>query len=175
MDEWWKKVEINWFNRHHHAKLTLHTGNRAQNTARGATAHCVRSRRSGKYTTIARSIQIIVYGRLALIAQCAAKYQRLAHQHTGIIGQVSRQYIIRTIDHNIEIFHDVACILGGQTAFVRYHLDQWINSHQLVFKRRHLRQANVAFMMTDLAMQIRRIDSIEVDETNVTDSGAAQI
>lgn len=85
-----------------------------------------------------------------------------------VVGAVEDEIVILVAD-------DVADVLRGHHLVVGVDLDVGVHRRDGLLARLHLSLADVLRLVDDLALQVREVDDVEVDEADGADAGGCEI
>lgn len=151
------------------------SGGGAEDAGLGAVGNDVLGRRLVKETAIARRRSRLHREDLPFKAQDAAENKRNAQKYGGIVGQELRSEVIRGFDDEIVAaqiagrVRRIQAIVDGLDFDVRVELDEMPRGSE------GLGLADVGGVVEDLALEIREIQPIAVNEADVPDTGRGQI
>ena len=114
-------------------------------------------------------------GKLSLEALQRPGDQRLAGKITGIVQQIAGLEIIAAIGHQIVLRDQTGGVLRIQPHGVFVNDNFGINRLEGLRRACHLERADPVGGMDDLALQVRDIDRIEIDDAQRTNPGRRQI
>ena len=114
-------------------------------------------------------------GGLAIEAKNRAVDVWFARPNANIVRQITRRKIIRPIHHDVVIAHDRHRVLAAKSVFVQNHFNMRIGVAQAVARRFQLWSADIFCSMQNLALQIRKIDFIVINQTECSYTSRGQI
>jgi hypothetical protein len=112
---------------------------------------------------------------LAVEAVDRAPHVRLAEQHAGVVDHVPGGEVVSAVHDQVvlgEDLHDVVCV---QVHVVHDHVDQRVELTDAVPGRLGLLTADVVLAVDDLALQVRLVHHVEVDDAERAHPGGGQV
>src|SRR5208282_5915086 len=100
---------------------------------------------------------------------------RLLRQNTDIVRKIASRKIIRSIDNNVVILDHLHRVLASKQHVMQIDLDVRIDGFDPVPGGVQFFAANVVGTVQNLALQIRKIDDIEIDEAYSADTGGGKV
>lgn len=113
--------------------------------------------------------------QLAFEAQHRGGDQRSAREHTGIRQQEARGEIVGAVADNVIVLDQVEHIVGVETRAVRLELHLRVDGVRRPGSRCDLRLADPVSGVGDLALQVRQLDLIVIDDPDRANAGRRQI
>ena len=104
-------------------------------------------------------------GALSVKTENRSVNVRLSGKHTDIVRKVARRKVIRPINDDVVVPHDLHGVLTAKQAIVQVDPHVRINGFYTVFRGIQLLPSDVVGSMQNLALQIRKIDDVEIDKT----------
>ena len=150
-------------------------GQDTKHAAFGAARNESRRRRFGIEAAIAGTVLRRKYGGLALESKDAAVRVWLPEQNAGIVDEIPRRKVVRSVDDDVVRFEQLHRVLRRQRHFVGLDVDLGVERMELVLRRREFRTADVRRAVEDLPLQIAEIDGIEVDDAKRADAGRREV
>ena len=89
-----------------------------------------------------------------------------AQLHAGVVQQVAAREVVGTVDNDVVAsndVHDVACI---EARVVSNHVDIGVHERECLFCTIYFAIANAVEVVQNLALQVRRINNVHVDDAN---------
>ena len=154
---------------------TDHTGQDPEHAALGAARYAPRLRRLGVQAAVARAVTGPEQAHLTLEPVDAAVHVRLAQEHARVADQVACGEVVRPVDHDVVRFEHVERVRRGEAQLVRDDLHMWVEVDEPSACARGLRQVEIARPVEHLALQVRHVDSIVVDEPDPSDPGGCEV
>ena len=99
----------------------------------------------------------------------------LAEHHAGIVDEIARREIVGPVQNDVVVGKDRECVLARQLRAVGNDLDVRIDFGEAIFGRVQLRPPDVRLSVEDLAMEVRHVDVVEVDEPQLAHPGGGQV
>jgi len=115
------------------------------------------------------------YGDLPLEAKNRAIDIRLARQNGQIVAEIAGLEIVGPINDEIVILADFFGIGGSKPLLEGSDLDFWVDLLKPFARALDLLSANILGAMEELPLQVRKVDMIEVDNAEFSDSGGDEI
>src|ERR1700730_7280637 len=167
------KDQLRCLDRLHH---TDHSGQYPKHPALGTTGNHSRWRRLWKHTPITGTAEVWgKNGALTIKPENRSVDVRLLRQNTNVVGKVPGRKIIGTIDNKVIIFDQLHRVVATENTVVQVDLHIRVNRLDSVLSRIELLSANVAGAVKNLALQIRKIDNVRIDQSHSSNSGCRQV
>src|ERR687891_1687388 len=112
---------------------------------------------------------------LSLETEYRAVYIRLPRKNADVVGQITRRKIIRPVNHHIISRHKFRRVFAGETALMQFDLDLRIDIAQTIPSRFEFASADVICSVEDLPLEIRKVDIVEIDNSNHADAGRSEV
>src|SRR3989441_5237652 len=141
-------------------------GKHAEHAALGARRHESRRRRFGVQAAVARALCGVEHRRLPLEAENRAVHVRLPEQHAGIVYEVAGREVVGPVRHDVELADDVEGVLRGEARLERLDPDVGVQVPDALGRRLELRLPHRGRAVDDLALQVRLVHHVEVDEAD---------
>jgi hypothetical protein len=93
----------------------------------------------------------------------AAVNVRLAQNHSSIVRQVSCREVVSAVNDDVVIAHDLQRIFGSQPFRIGLNLHIGVQVLQPLSRRFNLWNADDAFAVKDLPLQVRSVNDIKVN------------
>src|SRR2546422_1366632 len=100
---------------------------------------------------------------------------RFVQEDGRIIHEVPCREVVRPIDDHVVVAQDVQRVVGRQSGLVGLHVDVRIDLRDPFFRDLDLLAPDVLRPIEHLALEIRLVDHVEVDDPEAADAGRAQI
>src|SRR2546426_732634 len=100
---------------------------------------------------------------------------RFVQEDGRIIHEVPCREVVRPIDDHVVVTQDVQRVVGRQSGLVGLHVDVRIDLRDPFFRDLDLLAPDVLRPIEHLALEIRLVDHVEVDDPEAADAGRAQI
>src|SRR3972149_3083333 len=113
--------------------------------------------------------------RLAVEEEYRTVDERLLEEDAGVVHQVARREVVGAVHDDVVLADDPQRVLRVQRLLVRDDLDVRVVGLQRLLGREHLRLADVLVLVEDLALQVREVDEVEVDDADGADAGEGQV
>ena len=114
-------------------------------------------------------------GRLTIEAENRAVNVWFARPNTNVVRQITRRKIIRPVHHDVVIAYDRHRVLAAKSVWVQNYFNVRVRVVQAVARRFQLWSADIFCSMQNLALQIRKIDFIVINQTDCSDTRRGQI
>src|SRR6202050_793622 len=101
--------------------------------------------------------------------------QRLLREHARIVDQIASRKIVAAIDDDVVILDYVHHVFRREPDLVTIHLDRGIERVDRFLRRLGLHHADPIGGVNDLALEIRKIDGIEIHQPDGSHSGRRKI
>src|SRR5690606_1565857 len=98
-----------------------------------------------------------------------------AEQNAGIVDEIPRREIVGPVSHHVVVLQDIERILTRERCFMSHHLHEWIDILDRVAGGVELLAPNIRRAVNDLAVQIRHVDYVEIDDADFPDAGRSEI
>ena len=150
-------------------------GKNAQDAALGAAWDKAGRGRFGVEAAVARAFFGGEDAGLALEAEDAAVGVGLVEQHAGVIDQVAGLEVVGAVGNDVVLGEDLEGVGAGQHGVVLDDVQRGIEGVQLLLRGVDLLAADVFGRVNDLALQIARVDHVEVDQAQSADTRRSQV
>src|SRR6185369_14420510 len=148
----------------------------AQHTAFRATGHHSRWRRFGIKAAIARPADMRGEDAgLTFKTKDGAVNIRLFEQHAGIVGQVARREIVRSINNDVVVLDDLDRVFAREARVMKDDVDPGVDAVDGFLRRLRFGPADVGVGVKDLALEIGVIDGIKINNAEFANAGGCQI
>ena len=137
--------------------------------------HHAGGRRLGVEVAVLRAVLGPEHGDLALEAVDRAPDVRLAEQHRGVVDQVAGREVVGAVDDEVVAGEDLEHVVVVEPRVVHDHVHVRVDLEHRVARRLGLRPADVALAVDDLALQVRLVDGVELDDAERADAGRGQV
>ena len=115
------------------------------------------------------------HGALTVEPENGAIDIRLLLEDTDIVGEIAGRKIIRPINHDVVRGDDFSRVLGSEEAVMKVDLHVGVDRLNGVFRAVDFLAADIAGAVQDLALEVREIDGIEINEANPADAGGGKV
>src|SRR3989475_1685183 len=147
----------------------------AEHAAFRARRHEARWRWRCVQTAITGASRGIEDAGLALEAEDRAVDVRFLEEDRRIVHEVSGREVVRPVDDHVIVFQAVECVIRRQPGLVRLHVDVRVDLRDSLFRDVDLLPPDVIRAVQHLALEVRLVDHVEVDEPETADAGGAQV
>ncbi len=139
--------------------------------------HGVFRRHRREDAAVARALPRHVGHELALEADDARMYEWLLLEDAGVVDQELRGEVVGAVDDEVVVLvaDDIADVLRGHHLVVGVDLDVGVHRRDGLLARLDLGLADILRLMDDLALQVREVDDVEVDEADRADAGGCEV
>ena len=136
----------------------------AEHAALRARRHRARRRRLRVEAAITGAVARVEHGRLPVEAEDRAVHVRPAEQHARVVGEIAGGEVVRAVDDHVVLREQRERVLGREPQ--RVALDEHVGVHRGDPLRGHvdLRAPDVGGAVEHLAVQVRGVDAVEVDD-----------
>ncbi len=152
-----------------------HARQNTEHAAFSAARHQTGGRRLGVQTAVARTVLRREDGRLPLEAEDAAVGVGTPLQHAGVVHEIPGGEVVGPVEDDVVRGHDLPRIRRCQRAVVRFDAHSGIHRFETRRRRGNLRAADVGGGMEDLALEVARVHSIEIHESQRPDSRGGKV
>ena len=135
----------------------------------------MRRRWRGIKTAIARTVARIEDRDLPFEAEDRAEDVWLPEDRAGVVDEIARREVVGAVEDHVVIAKDVERVVGRQDAVVRDNVDVRIQIAKMLNRRFELGTADVLRAVKHLAVQVRFVDAIEIDETEASDASGREV
>src|SRR6202035_2554828 len=115
------------------------------------------------------------HGRLAVETVDRAPHVRLVQQHARVVHQVAGREVVRAVDDQVVRLEDLHHVVRVKPRLVQDDLDGPVGLFDRLLGRLRLRLAYVGDAVNDLALQVRLVDGVEVDDAERAHAGRGQV
>ena len=148
----------------------------AEHAAFGAARCELGRRRLREEAAVARTLVRLEDRHLALEAEDRAVHDGDVVEDRCVVDQVARREVVGAVhDHVPAVGEDAVDVLGGDALLVRHDLDVGVERLERLLRRVGLPVAEPLGRVRDLALQIRGVDAIVVDDADPADAGGGEI
>src|SRR5262245_59287812 len=112
---------------------------------------------------------------LAIEAEDRAVDVRFPEEYTGIVGEVACGKVVGAIDDNVVWAQQGERILAQDASIANDNLHVAIDPLDSLARRQRLGPANIRGAVDDLALEVRKIHRIEVQNAKFSDAGCGEI
>ena len=150
-------------------------GQDAEDAALGAARGQLRRRRLREEAAVARPLLRLEDRRLALEAEDRAVDDRDAVPHGGVVQEVAGGEVVGPVDDHVPaLAEDPVDVLGGQPLLEDLHGDVGVERLDRALGGLGLRLAEALGRVDDLALEVRVVDDVVVDDPDVPTPAAAR-
>ena len=147
----------------------------AQHTRLGTAWRQLRRRRCREETAVARPLMRDEGGRLPLEAKNASVHIWLVEQHTGVVDEIPSREVVRAVEDHVILSEDLQHVALIEPRLVLHHIHVRVQCCDGNPRRFDLRHANAIRGVDHLALQVRFVDDVGVDNPERTDTGSGEI
>ena len=101
--------------------------------------------------------------------------QGLGQEVRGVVGQVPRREVVGAVDDDVEGREDSESRLRVEVLVDRHDLDVGVEAAEGRGRRLHLRPPDVVMAVEELALEVGRVDHVEVDDPDLADPGRGEV
>ena len=150
-------------------------GQHAQHAGLGARRGQLGGRRLGHHVAVGGPATGIEHGDHAVEAEDRAVHHRDAQLHRGVVDQVAGGEVVGAVDHQVVALEDGHHVVGAQAHVVGDHVDVGVEGGERLLGRVDLALADAVDVVQDLALQVRVVDHVHVDDADGADPGRGQV
>src|SRR5437867_3215810 len=132
-------------------------------------------RRFGVQTAVTGALGRVEDARLALEAEDRSVDVWLVQEDRRVVHEVPGREVVRSIDDDVVVCQGLQCVVRGQARLVRLHVDVRVDLGDPFFRDLDLLAADVLRPVQHLALQVRLVDHVEVDDPETADAGGAEV
>ena len=147
----------------------------AQHARLGATRREFRRRRLGDHAAIARSDVGVEDGDLSLEAEDRTVHDRDVLDERGVVHQIARREVVGAVDDDVVAVDDVQDVVGAESRVVGEDLDVRVHRGERHLRAVDLAHADAFDVVQDLALEVRGVDDVHVDDADRADAGRGEI
>src|SRR5207247_7742057 len=135
-----------------------------------------RRRRSGEQAAVARSFVRLEDGHLSLEAVDRAVHDGDVVPHGGVVDEVTGREVVGAVDDHVPaVGQDALDVLRAEAFLVGDDLDVRIEGLDRALGGIDLRLAERLGRVDDLALQVRLVYDIRVDDSDAADTGRGEV
>ena len=99
----------------------------------------------------------------------------LLEDDAGVIGQVTRWEVVRAVHDDVVLGDDFEGVFAGEPRIVENDLNIRVDAADGLLGRFRFGTADVFRAVNDLALKIREIDGVEINDPDLADAGGGQV
>src|SRR6185369_5407140 len=99
----------------------------------------------------------------------------LAGEHTGVVDQGARGKIVCAVDDHIIVNEEAQGVLAGHPRLMRFNLNMRIDVLEAIARRSDFGPADILRPVDDLALKVRSIDDVEINQSQPADARGGKI
>ena len=119
-------------------------------------------------------IRHVAHG-LAFEAMYCGRHQRAPQQHAGVVDEVAGARAIRAVEYAVVLPEQRHGVVRAQLELVGDHLDVGIERGQSRLAGHGLAAADIGAGEQQLALEVRQIDAVVIEEPQGADAGGRQV
>ncbi len=151
-------------------------GQHAEHAALGARRRELGRRRRREEAAVARALVRLEDRHLALEAVDRAVHDRDPVPDRRVVDEVARREVVGAVDDDVPaVGEDPVDVLGGEPLLVGDHLDVRVQRLDRPLGRLDLRPAERVGRVDDLALEVRRVDDVVVDDAEAADARGGEV
>src|SRR5690606_29716901 len=104
-----------------------------------------------------------------------APHVGLVQQHARVVDQVAGGEVVRAVDDEVVLGEDLQRVLVVQPRLVQADVDQRVDLLDGVPRALGLGPADVGDAVDDLALQVRLVDGVELDDAQGAHAGRGEV
>ena len=135
----------------------------------------LRGRRLRKEAAVARALEGLEHGDLALEAKDRSMNDGDAMFDRRVVQEIPGGEVVCAVDHDVVALDDAIDVRRGQAFLVADDLDVGIQGLERLLRRGDLRLADAIGVVKDLPLQVGEVDHIGVDDAKRTDAGRGEV
>ena len=147
----------------------------AQHAALGARRHHARRRRLGVEVAVLRALLGPEHRHLALEAVDGAPHVRLAEDDGGVVDEVARGEVVGAVEDEVVVGEDLEHVVVVEPDVVLDDLHVRVDLGDRGGRGLDLGPADVGLPVDDLALQVRLVDDVVVDDAERADAGGGEV
>jgi len=147
----------------------------AEHAALGARRHHAGRRRLRVQAAVARAVLGPEHRGLAVEPVDRTPDVRLAEQHARVVHEVPRGEVVGAVHDEVVLAEQVQDVGRVEAQLVQVHLHERVDLVHGVGGRLRLRAADVALPVDDLALQVRLVHDVELDDAQGADTGGGEV
>ena len=151
----------------------------AQHAALGARRNHAGGRRLGVEVAVVEPLPVRrvlpEHRRLALEPEDRAPHVRLAQQHGGVVDQVAGGEVVGAVQDQVVVPEDVEHVRRVEPHLVQPDLDERVGLLDGVARGLGLGTAHVGLAVDDLALEVRRVDDVELHDPQGAHTGGGKV
>ena len=150
-------------------------GQHAEHAGLGAAGGHLGRRRLGDHVPVGRAVQRVEHRDHALEPEDRAVDHGDAELHRRVVHQVAGGKVAGAVEDQVVLAEDLEDVVVLEALLVQHHVDERVDLVDRLPGRLRLRLADVALPVDDLALQVRLVDRVEVDDAQRADAGRRQV
>ena len=147
----------------------------AEHAALGAGRHHAGRRRLRVEAAVARPVLGPEHRGLAVEPVDRAPDVGLAQQHGRVVDEVAGREVVGAVDDQVVGLEDLEDVGRVEPLLVQHDLDVGVGLLDRLLGADRLRLPDVGLAVDDLALQVRLVDDVEVDDPERADPGGGQV
>ena len=148
----------------------------AEHAALRAARRELGGRRLREEAAVARPDARVEHGDLALEAEDRAVDDRDPAPHGRVVHEVARREVVGAVDDHVPaVGEDPVDVLGGEPLLERHDLHVGVERLERPLRGADLRLAEPVGRVHDLALQVRLVDDVGVDDAERADAGGCEV
>ncbi len=92
-----------------------------------------------------------------------------------VVDEIPGGEVVTAVDHEVVLGHDLEDVLCGEPHVVHPDLDVRVECDQRLSRRLDLGHADTVDVVQDLSLEVRRVDDVEIDDTERPDPGGGEV
>src|SRR5258706_11789746 len=141
------------------------TGEQTEHAGLGARWRELRGWRGGEEAAVARTLMRAEDGDLSLEAIDASVHDRLVPLHRRVVEEIARREVVGTVDDHVVVRDDPVDVVAREPLLVWDDRHVGVQRLERLLRGEGLRLAQALHGMQDLALQVRLVDDVGVDDT----------
>ena len=99
----------------------------------------------------------------------------LFRKYAGVVDHVAGREVVGAVDDQVVVLEDLEDVVVVEPHVVQDHLDERVDLGDRLPGRLGLRPADVGLPVDDLALQVRLVDLVELDDAERADAGGGEV
>ena len=150
-------------------------GEHAEHAGLGARRRQLGRRRLGQQAAVARAVVGLEHRDLTLEPEDRPVHDGHALEERRVVQQVAGREVVGAVDDDVVAADDVDDVVGAEAHVVGDDVDVGVERGERLLRRVDLAVADALDVVQDLALQVRGVDDVHVDDAERADSRRREI